>query len=66
MAFHVYVYVYKESKIGQISKGKVDKSIGIGGEFNQILPIFRKFYPFPSISYIKCRQTMKIVKNIDA
>ena len=30
MAFHVYVYICKESKIGQISKGKVDKSIGIG------------------------------------
>ena len=36
MAFHVYVYICKESKIGQISKGKVDKSIGIGGEFGRI------------------------------
>ena len=40
MAFHVYVYIYKESKIGQISKGKVDKSIGIWGEFNTTFLVF--------------------------
>ena len=40
MAFHVYVYICKESKTGQISKGKVDTSIGTGGEFNTNFLVF--------------------------
>ena len=42
--------------IGQISKGKVDKSIGIVGEFNTDFPVI----------HVSNGWTIKAVKNIEA